>query len=76
MGNIAEKLNIDLSRLSSEEKAALAHFLIEELDGDKDLDAEGIWRKEAEKRYKDYKSGHISSVSDLSAFEKARKKLA
>ena len=36
MGSIVEKLESELQELNSKEKAALAHYLIEELDGRSD----------------------------------------
>lgn len=75
MGNIAKKLDLDLSRLSPEEKAALAHDLIEELDGEADLSSEEIWREEAERRYRDFKLGQLSAELGSFVFERARKKL-
>lgn len=75
MGNIAEKLNIDLNQLSSEEKAELAHILIEELDNSEDTNLENIWLEEAERRYLNYKNGSISAESGTVVFERARNKL-
>lgn len=75
MGNIAEKLNIDLNQLSPKEKAELAHFLIEELDNSEDSNLENIWLKEAEKRYSEYRNGSISAEFGRVVFERARNKL-
>jgi len=76
MGNIAKKLDLDLSLLSPEEKAALAHDLIEELDGEADLNSEEIWREEAERRYREFKLGQLSTDAGSDVFERARNKLA
>ena len=75
MGSIVEKLESELQKLNSKEKAALAHYLIEELDGESDAGVEEIWRKEAESRYEAYLSGRISSVPGKEAISRARRKL-
>ncbi len=75
MSKISEKFDIDLESLSSRDKAALAHYLIEELDGKADKDVEEIWRKEAESRYQAYKNNELSSVSGNEAMLKARDSL-
>lgn len=75
MTNLAKKLENEIQSLSSEEKAALAHFLIEELDGEEDCGVEEIWRKEAESRYQSFIEGTIGSVSGVEAMKRARKRL-
>ena len=75
MSKISEKFDIDLESLSSRDKAALAHYLIEELDGKADKDVEEIWRKEAESRYQAYKNNELSSVSGNEAMLKVRDSL-
>ncbi len=75
MSNIAEKLEIDLESLSSKDKAALAHYLIEELDGETDKDVEEVWRKEAESRYQAYKNGELAAVSGNDVMLRARERL-
>jgi hypothetical protein len=75
MTSVVEKLEIDLRSLSSKDKAALAHYLIEGLDGQKDEGVEEIWRKEAESRYLKYKVGDLVSVSGSKALLRARDRL-
>ncbi|MEM7193457.1 MAG: addiction module protein [Pseudomonadota bacterium] len=75
MTSIAEKLENELQNLSSEEKAALAHYLIEELDGEKDAGVEEIWRKEAKSRYQGFLDGKIETVSGKEAIKRARERL-
>ena len=75
MTNIAEKLDIDLESLSTSDKAALAHYLIEKLDGESDKDVEEAWRKEAEKRYKAYINGKLSAISGKDVMLRARERL-
>ena len=46
MTEIAEKLKSQLSQLSIQERAELAHFLIHSLDEGVDADAEAAWDAE------------------------------
>ncbi len=57
MSEIAEKLKSDLSRLSSRERAELAHFLIASLDDGMDADAAAAWDAELARRMQDIESG-------------------
>ena len=75
MSNIVEKLEIDIDGLSSKDKAALAHYLIEELDGNMDENVEEIWRKEAELRYQSYKTGKLAAISGKDVMLRARERI-
>ena len=75
MSKIIDKLEIDLKCLSSHDKASLAHFLIEELDGEMDDDVEEIWRLESESRYMSYKKGELKSASGAEVMLRARNRL-
>ena len=48
--------------LSPQEKAALAHQLIEELDSSSDADVEVLWIAESQRRYEAYRRGEIDSL--------------
>ena len=48
--------------LSPQEKAALAHQLIEELDSSSDADVEALWIAESQRRYEAYRRGEIDSL--------------
>jgi hypothetical protein len=50
MTETAEKLKVELSRLSMQDRAELAYFLIHSLDEDVDDDAEIAWDAELERR--------------------------
>jgi hypothetical protein len=47
--------------LSTEEKAALARILIEELDTAIDPDAEQLWLEESQRRYEAFLKGDIQA---------------
>ncbi len=75
MGKIFQKLETEIQGLSSKEKAALAHYLIEELDGEEDKDVEEIWRKEAESRYQAFIEGNLEAIPGKQVMLKARERL-
>ncbi len=57
MSEIAEKLKLELSRLSIQERAELASFLINSLDEDINDDVEVAWDTELRKRLEDIHCG-------------------
>ncbi|WP_414586454.1 addiction module protein [Scytonema sp. PCC 10023] len=62
MTETAEKLKLELSQLSAQERAEIAHFLIQSLDEDVDNenfenDVEAAWNKELTKRLEDIHRG-------------------
>jgi putative addiction module component (TIGR02574 family) len=57
MSEIAEKLKATLSQLPIEDRAALAHFLIQSLDEEEDSEAEAAWDAELERRFAEIESG-------------------
>lgn len=62
-------------RLSSHERAKLAEHLISSLDEEEDPEAERLWIKEAERRYKEYKLGKVKAKSSEKVFKDARLRL-
>ncbi len=57
MSEIAEKLKLEASRLSVQERAEIAHFLINSLDEEIDEDVEAEWDAELKKRLEDIHTG-------------------
>jgi putative addiction module component (TIGR02574 family) len=57
MSKVAEKLKVQLARLSPRERAELAQFLIHSLDDHADADAEAAWDAELERRALEIKAG-------------------
>lgn len=55
MSEIAESLKPQLSSLSVQDRADLAHFLIHSLDSDTDDSVEAAWEQELAKREVDIK---------------------
>ncbi len=58
-----DDLEKEIMALGSQQKATLAHILIQELDSSADDNAEEIWIEEAKKRYQDFKEGKIIAIS-------------
>lgn len=61
--------------LTPQEKAALAHILIDELDPISDADVEQIWIAESKRRYEAYRKGEIQAVSGDEVMSRVRNRL-
>ena len=62
-------------QLPLRERALLAEHLIASLDEAGDAGAERLWAEEAERRYREYKAGKLSSRSSEEALRDARASL-
>jgi putative addiction module component (TIGR02574 family) len=62
-------------RLTPQEKAALAHFLIEELDSANDLEVEQLWIEESRRRYEAYLKGELRSLPGDEVMARAKSRL-
>jgi putative addiction module component (TIGR02574 family) len=74
MTETAEKLKIELSRLSIQDHAELAYILIHSLDEDVDNDAEIAWDAELERRMQEIINGTASSEPSSKVFAELREK--
>lgn len=74
MTEIAEKLKIELARLSLQDRAELAHFLIRSLDEEMDDDAESAWDGELTRRMQEINQGTASAELANNVFIKLREK--
>ena len=61
--------------LTLQEKAALAHLLIEELDSAAEADVEQLWIAESRRRYEAYLRGKLQSVPGDEAMASARQRI-
>lgn len=61
--------------LTVQEKAALAHQLIEDLDASIDPDVEQVWIAESQRRYQAYLRGELHSIPGDEAMANARNRL-
>ena len=74
MTETAEKLKAQLSQLSMQERAELAHFLINSLDEGVDADAEAAWDAELARRLEEIRSGNAVGEPADKVFAELRKK--
>jgi putative addiction module component (TIGR02574 family) len=74
MTETAEKLKAQLSQLSMQERAELAHFLIHSLDEGVDADAEAAWDVELVRRMEEIRSGKTVGEPADKVFAELRKK--
>jgi putative addiction module component len=65
----------DVMELPLQERALSIERLLATLDLDQDIDVEGQWLREAERRYQEYRAGRIPSKPANQAFEEAAKRL-
>ncbi|OUL23342.1 addiction module protein [Nostoc sp. 106C] len=74
MTETAEKLKLQLSQLSVQDRAELAHFLIQSLDEDTDDDVEAAWDTEITKRLDDIHHGTAIGEPSEQVFSELREK--
>ena len=74
MTETAEKLKIELSQLSLQERAELAYFLIHSLDEEVDDNVESAWDAELTRRMQEINSGTASGEPLTKVFTELREK--
>jgi putative addiction module component (TIGR02574 family) len=74
MTETAEKLKIELSQLSTKERAELAYFLIHSLDEEVDYEIEIAWDVELTRRMQEINSGVASGKPSNQVFAELREK--
>ena len=75
MSALYDQLEREARLLSVEERAKLAHTLIEELDSSVESNAEQLWIAEAQRRYEAYLKGEIGSRPGDEVMTNARNRL-
>ena len=70
-----EELQNEVLQLPEEDRIRLVEQLIASLDGEVDPDAEELWLREAEERYRAYQRGQIGSRPAAEALRDARSSL-
>lgn len=73
MTETAERLKSELSRLSPQERAELAHFLLHTLD-EPDRDVEAAWDAELANRLEEIKNGSAMGEPAAKVFSELREK--
>ena len=74
MSEAVERLKPHLARLSAQDRAALASFLIHSLDEGEDADAEAAWDVELARRVEAIKSGKAIGIPANKVFADLREK--
>lgn len=74
MSQTAEELKDQLIRLPQDERAELAQFLIDSLDGQSDPDAEEAWARELVKRAEEIQTGQAVGEPSEQVFARLREK--
>ena len=73
MSALFDEVQRQAQQLTVQEKAALAHLLIEELDSFSDADnVEQLWIAESQRRYEAYLRGELTTVAGDEAMANAR----
>ena len=77
MSTLFDEVQRQAQMLSPQEKAALAHQLIEELDSSSsnDADVEQLWIAESQRRYEAYRRGEIDSLPGDEVMARVRNRL-
>ena len=70
----AEELKSELAALPVEDRAALAHFLIDSLDPDEDAAVEAAWDEELKRRAAEIRSGELVGEPAEQVFRELRAK--
>jgi putative addiction module component (TIGR02574 family) len=74
MTEAAERLKLELSHLSIQERAEIASFLIDSLDENMDQDIESAWDAELAQRMQGVNSGNASGELASQVFADLRQK--
>ena len=75
MSTLFDEVQKQAQMLTPQEKAALAHRLIEELDETTDADVEQLWIAESQRRYEAYVRGEVTSLPGDEVMARARNRL-
>ena len=75
MAKTLSEIESEAMQLSRKERATLIERLITTLDVGEDVEAEELWLQEAERRYEEYRAGHIASKPTAQVFADAKKRL-
>jgi bifunctional DNase/RNase len=75
MSPLFDEVQKQAQMLTAQEKAALTHQLIEDLDASLDANVEQLWIAESQRRYQAYLRGELQSVPGDEAMGNARNRL-
>ncbi len=75
MSALFDQVQKQAQMLTTEEKAALVHLLIEELDSSADGAVEQMWLEESRRRYDAYLNGELEAVNGDEVMARAKNRL-
>ena len=75
MSALFDEIQKQAQLLTPQEKAALAHLLIEELDSTSEADVEQLWIAESQRRYEAYVRGELQSLPGDEVMARTRSRL-
>ena len=75
MSTLFDELERQARALTLQEKASLAHILIEELDPAVEAGVEQVWIEEAQRRYDAYLKGELKALPGDAVMQRARSRL-
>jgi hypothetical protein len=75
MSSLFDEIQKQAQMLTAQQKAALAHQLIEDLDSSSEADVEQVWIEESQRRYQAYLRGELQSIPGDEAMANARNRL-
>lgn len=74
MSETAERLKTELASLSDEDRAELAHFLLESLPPEEEVADEAAWIEELNRRLEEMRSGEDPGIPAEQVFAEMRAK--
>lgn len=75
MSALFDEIQKQAQSLTQQEKAALAHLLIEELDSSRETDVEQLWIAESQRRYEAYVRGEVKTLPGDEVMARAKRRL-
>ena len=75
MARTLAELEQEVLQLDLKEKAALARYILDDLDTVADDNAEKLWLEEAQRRYQAYVAGESKAKPAQEVFDNARRRL-
>jgi putative addiction module component (TIGR02574 family) len=67
-----EELEIEIKKLNLKERAALAKWIVESLEGLSEAEIEALWAEEAERRLDELEQGLVTEIPGEEVLRRAR----
>lgn len=75
MADTVKSLEVQALKLPEQDRAELVRVLLLSLEDSEDHDSELAWAEEAERRYRELKTGAVRAIPSETVFEQARSRL-